>query len=119
MSSNEAPTLMEHWLGKLGEACVPLKEAVTEYRKLDHQRQVVLAVQTRAALEDGSTSHAQAETVARSSPEYMEHIAKLAEAEGNLAAVRARIDYCKLQFECARSVAANVRAELSALPGIK
>ena len=114
-----APNEMQHWLQQLATASKPLSEAVRLNRLLDHQRQVVLAVQTRAAMEDGCTSHAQAETVARSSPEYMEHIAKLAEAEGNLAAVRARIDYCKLQFECARSVAANTRAELSALPGIK
>jgi len=116
---NEAPTAMENWLKHLGAAYKPLSEVVQLHRLLDHQRQVVLAVQTRAAMEDGCTSHAQAEAVARSSPEYMDHIAKLAEAEGNLAAVRARIDYCKLQFECARSVAANTRAELSALPGIK
>jgi hypothetical protein len=115
-----APNEMQHWLGQLAKASQPLAEAVRQHRLLDHQRQVVLAVQARSALEDGTaTSHAQAETVARSSPEYMQHIAKLAEAEGNLAAVRARIDYCKLQFECARSVAANTRAELSALPGIK
>jgi anti-sigma-K factor RskA len=115
-----APTKMQDWLEHLAEAYKPLAKAVSQHRLLDHQRQVVLAVQARSAIEDGTaTSHAQAETVARSSPEYMQHIAKLAEAEGNLAAVRARIDYCKLQFECARSVAANTRAELSALPGIK
>jgi len=118
--SNEAPTQMEHWLGKLGEACVPLKEAVTNYRMLEHMRQAVLAEQTRAALQNGTaTSHSHAETMARSSPEYKQHIDKLAEAEGNLAVIRARIDYFKLQFECARSIAANTRAELSALPGIK
>ena len=117
--SNEAPTPMEYWLEHLAEASKPLKKAVTNYRMLEHMRQVVLAEQTRAALEDGATSHAQAETAARASPEYKQHIAKLAEAEGNLAVIRARIDYFKLQFECARSIAANTRAELSALPGIK
>ena len=114
------PNEMQHWLQQLATAYKPLSEAVRLARLLDHQRQAVLAVQTQLAeLEDGCTSHAKAETVARASPEYMDHIAKLAEAEGNLAAVRARIEYCKLQFECARSIAANIRAELSALPGIK
>ena len=117
--NREAPTPMEHWLEHLAEASKPLKEAVTNYRKLEHMRQVVLAEQTRAALEDGATSHAQAETAARASPEYKQHITQLAEAEGELAVIRARIDYFRLQFECARSIAANTRAELSALPGIK
>ena len=119
MSNNEAPTPMEHWLQHLADASKPLKKAVTNYRMLEHMRQVVLAEQTRAALEDGATSHAQAETAARASPEYKQHIRELSEAEAQLAVVRARIDYCKLQFECARSLAANTRAELSALPGIK
>jgi hypothetical protein len=117
--NNDAPSKMEHWLQQLSKAYVPLEGAVAEYRLLDHQRQIVLAEQTRAALEDGATSHAQAETAARASPEYKQHIRELSEAEAQLAVVRARIDYCKLQFECARSLAANTRAELSALPGIK
>ena len=97
--SNAAPTQMEHWLQHLAEASKPLKEAVTNYRKLEHMRQVVLAEQTRAALEDGATSHAQAETAARASPEYKQHITQLAEEEGELAVIRERIEYFKLQFE--------------------